>query len=520
MSKDKFLRGAMILTVAGLMVKVIGSVNRILLSRLLGGEGIGLYQMAYPVYLLLLSVSSAGIPVAISIIVSGYLAKSDYVSVRRVFRLSLKMMAGVGLALALALLLAAQWLVDAGLLRDGRAYYALLALTPSIFFASVLASFRGFFQGHQLMTPPAVSQILEQFVRVTTMVALAYVLLPYGLEYAAAGAAFGALPGSLTGLLVLGCFYRRYRGMWQVEPPDAAGCGERESTARILKRLLLLALPVSCANILVPVTSSIDVLLVPRYLIASGFTVEQSTTLFGYLAGMAQPLLLMATIPTMSLATSLVPAVAEAFTLQRSDVIEQKAATAMKLCCLLTAPAAVGMSVLAEPISRLLYGTAKAAPAIMHSGPAIWLLGMQQVTTGILQGMGHSNLPMLNMLLGIMAKLLAIGQLTNTAYNIAGAAWATNINFGLTAALNIFMLRYYKINFYWYNIGRILLASACMGAVAWQSYGLLLPAVGHAVAAVGAMLGAALFYAALLPLLGAVTKDELRQLPLLKKFLK
>ena len=520
MSKDKFLRGAMILTMAGLMVKVIGSVNRILLSRLLGGEGIGLYQMAYPVYLLLLSVSSAGIPVAISIIVSGYLARGDYGSVRRVFRLSLKMMAGVGLALALALLLASRWLVDVGLLRDGRAYYALLALTPSVFFASILASFRGFFQGHQLMTPPAVSQILEQFVRVTTMVALAYALLPYGLEYAAAGAAFGALPGSLTGLLVLGYFYRRYRGMWQAAPQNGAEGGGQESAARILKRLLLLALPVSCANILVPVTSSIDVLLVPRYLIASGFTVEQSTTLFGYLAGMAQPLLLMATIPTMSLATSLVPAVAEAFTLQRRDIIEQKAATAMKLCCLLTLPAAVGMSVLAEPISRLLYGTAKAAAAIMHSGPAIWLLGMQQVTTGILQGMGHSGLPMLNMLLGIGAKLIAVCQLTNAAFNIAGAAWATNINFGLTAALNIFMLRYYKINFYWYNIGKILLASACMGAVAWQCYGMLLAAVGQTGAAVGAMLGAALFYAALLPLLGVVTKGELRQLPLLKKVLK
>ena len=77
MSADKFLRGAMILTLAGLMVKVIGSVNRILLSRLLGGEGIGLYQMAYPVYLLLVAISSAGIPIAISIIVSEKLAQKD-----------------------------------------------------------------------------------------------------------------------------------------------------------------------------------------------------------------------------------------------------------------------------------------------------------------------------------------------------------------------------------------------------------------------------------------------------------
>lgn len=220
------------------------------------------------------------------------------------------------------------------------------------------------------MTPPAVSQIVEQFIRVVTMVVLAYVLLPYGLEYAAAGAAFGAVPGSLTGLVVMGCFYRYYRKQWQVEQVPAA---ELVRSRVLIKRLLLLALPVSCANILVPVTSSIDVLLVPGRLIDSGLSVEQATAQFGYLAGMAQPLLLMATIPTMSLATSLVPAVSEAFALNKWHIIEQKAATAMKLCCLITVPASVGMWVLAEPISRLLYGTAKAGVAIMHSAPAICL---------------------------------------------------------------------------------------------------------------------------------------------------
>ena len=316
MSKDKFLRGAMILTMAGLMVKVIGSVNRILLSRLLGGEGIGLYQMAYPVYLLLLAISSAGIPIAISIIVSGYLAKDDYRSVRRVFSVSLRLMACVGAVLALLLFIAANYLVDSDIIRDGRAYYALIALIPAIFFATILATFRGFFQGHQLMTPPAVSQIIEQFIRVVTMVLLAYLLLPYGLEFAAAGAAFGAVPGSLTGLVVLGFFYRHYRYLWQRENSSIVQ-SETLSTRRLIKRLLWLALPVSCANVLVPVTSSIDAFLVPGYLIDSGFSIEQSTTLYGYLAGMAQPLILMATIPTMSLATSIVPAIAESFALQQ-----------------------------------------------------------------------------------------------------------------------------------------------------------------------------------------------------------
>lgn len=506
----------MILTLAGLMVKVIGSVNRILLSRLLGGEGIGLYQMAYPVYLLLLAISAAGIPVAISIIVAGFLAQKDYANVRQVFRVSLRLMACVGAVLAVCLVLAAGWLVDAGVITDARAYYSLIALTPAIFFATILASFRGYFQGHQLMTPPAVSQIVEQFIRVVTMVVLAYVLLPYGLEYAAAGAAFGAVPGSLTGLVVMGCFYRYYRKQWQVEQVPAA---ELVRSRVLIKRLLLLALPVSCANILVPVTSSIDVLLVPGRLIDSGLSVEQATAQFGYLAGMAQPLLLMATIPTMSLATSLVPAVSEAFALNKWHIIEQKAATAMKLCCLITVPASVGMWVLAEPISRLLYGTAKAGVAIMHSAPAICLLGLQQVTTGMLQGMGHTNLPMLNMLIGIAAKLVAVLQLTNAEYGIAGAAWATNINFGVTALLNIIALYKLSIRFSWLSIAKIIAAAAVMGVVAVEAH-VLLDGASPALATIAAMLAAGISYIILLPLLGVLNRQELRQMPVVKRFFK
>ena len=286
----------------------------------------------------------------------------------------------------------------------------------------------------------------------------------------------------------------------------------------MIKRLLLLALPVSCANILVPVTSSIDVLLVPGRLIDSGLSVEQATAQFGYLAGMAQPLLLMATIPTMSLATSLVPAVSEAFALNKWQIIEQKAATAMKLCCLITVPASVGMWVLAEPISRLLYGTAKAGVAIMHSAPAICLLGLQQVTTGMLQGMGHTNLPMLNMLIGIAAKLVAVLRLTNAEYGIAGAAWATNINFGVTALLNIIALYKFSIRFSWLSIAKIIAAAAVMGAVAVEVHMLLGGA--SALATIAAMLAAGISYIILLPLLGVLNRQELRQLPVVKRFFK
>lgn len=504
MEKNSFLKGAMILTLAGLMVKVIGSVNRILLSRLLGGEGIGLYQMAYPMYLLLLAVSAAGIPVAISIVVAQYKAKNDYYNVKRVFRISLLALAVLGLVLAVALYWGSGYLVAAGHVSDPRALYGLRALTPAIFFATLLASFRGYFQGQQLMTPPALSQILEQLVRVTTMVLLAYMLLPTGLEYAAAGAAFGAVPGSLMGLLVLGYYYRKHSSpIISVIPAS-----EPVPAARLIKQLCLLALPVSLANIMVPAASSIDMLLVPKRLLAAGYSVQEATTLFGYLAGMAQPLLMMATIPTLSLAASLVPAITEAHTLGQREAISQRAATALRLCALLVVPAAIGMSVLALPISSCLYGTGAAAVAICHAGPAICFLGLQQITAAVLQGMGRSALPMVTMALGLVAKIIAVYFLTNQEYHIAGAAWATNINFALTAALNLGLLAYYKISCPWSSLGRIFLAAALMGAVAYEVQ--LLTSSWAQVASLALSMAAAIFtYGILLIGLGQINQEDL-----------
>lgn len=191
----------------------------------------------------------------------------------------------------------------------------------------------------------------------------------------------------------------------------------------------------------------------------------------------------------------------------------------MKLCCLWTIPASVGMAALAWPISQLLYGTQAAGTAIMHSAPAIWLLGLQQVTTGMLQGMGHTNLPMLNMLIGIAAKVVSVYCLTNAQYGIAGAAWATNINFGLTALLNLAVLHYFSIRFLWIDTMKIFVAAALMGAAAWKLYGLL-AFLGQNLAAVMALVGAAVIYALLLPLLGLLKKQELGQLPLLNKFVR
>ncbi|WP_093793894.1 putative polysaccharide biosynthesis protein [Sporomusa acidovorans] len=515
MSKDTFLKGALILTVAGIVVKIIGSVNRILLSRLLGGEGVGLYQMAYPIYLLALSISSAGIPVAISIIVAEKLARGDYRGAGRVFRISLGVLAVTGLLFTFVLYYGAGWLIEHHFVRDARAYYAIAALAPAIFFVTVLSSYRGYFQGLQMMTPTAVSQIFEQLFRVITMIAFAYILLPQGLEFAAAGASFGAGPGAVAGLMVLLYFYWRHKPGFthkmKMQPPLP-----QESGIRIISRIVKLALPVSLANIMLPVVSNIDLLIVPARLEVAGYSVEQATELFGYLTGMAVPLVNLATILTASLAASLVPAVSEAYTLGNKQLIYQRIATAMRISNLITIPSFVGMWLLATPISLLLYGTPNAGTSIAILAVGIVLLGMHQVTTGVLQGLGHTAIPVINMGISAIGKIIMSWVLTAVpALGIMGAAWATVADFGVAALLNIFFVyRYVGFSLNLNDTCKALAASAVMGVAVLLSYDAIMSHLLHnSLATLGSIVVGGTVFGVVLLLIGGIEVRDIEQLP-------
>ena len=276
-----FLKGALILSIAGFFVKGIGFLNWIILSRVLGAEGIGLYQMAYPVYLLALSLSSAGLPVAISIITAEKLARGDYRGAGRVFHVSLSVLTLTGLLLSLAVWAGAASLIEYKLIRDPRAYYSILALAPAIFFVTLLSSFRGYLQGWQRMKPTAVSQVVEQLLRVATMLIFAAMLLPHGLEYAAAGATFGAAPGAAGGLAVLLYYYWQVRRETKVKLAVQVSTVPQEPVWTIVRRLVLLALPVSVSDLMLPVVANLDLLIVPGRLEAAGYSVAQATELFG-----------------------------------------------------------------------------------------------------------------------------------------------------------------------------------------------------------------------------------------------
>jgi stage V sporulation protein B len=201
MQKHSLLKGTLILSIAGVIVKVIGAVYRIPLANIITSEGMGYYGSAYPIYGFLIAISTTGLPTAISKLVSEKMALGQTAEAHRVFRVSFVTLFAVGLVSSTALFAASKYLVNA--IQNPKAYYSMIAVAPALFFVPLMSAFRGYFQGLQNMVPTALSQVFEQLGRVIVGFVLAIVLLPKGLEYAAAGASFGASSGAVAGLIVI-----------------------------------------------------------------------------------------------------------------------------------------------------------------------------------------------------------------------------------------------------------------------------------------------------------------------------
>lgn len=511
-----FLKGTLVLTIAGMVVKVIGSLNWIILSRVLGGEGIGLYQMAFPIYLLALSLSSAGIPVAISIITAEKIALQDYRGANRVFTASLALLTLSGLVLSIAVYFGAGWLIDKGIIRDARAYPAILALAPAIFLVTLLSSFRGYLQGWQMMAPTAVSQIVEQIFRVGTMVLFAALLLPKGIEYAAGGASLGAGFGAAAGLLVLIFYYFRLQ---RSVPVDNVKRNTLESNTSLIRRMVYLALPVSLSSLMLPLVSNLDLFIVPLRLEEAGYTVKEATEHFGYLTGMAVPLVNLATLITAALATALVPAMATAGTSENKQMIKQKIGAAIRLTNLVTIPAAAGLAVVATPLATAVYHAPQAGAVIEVVAVGVYMLGIHQVTTGILQGMGHTALPLINMGIAAIVKVALNWNLVAIpSLGILGAGWATNADFGVAAMLNLFFVyRYSQFTITISSLIKIIIATAVMGITLYAANEYLIQHMS-ALLAICADISIAIFvYGVILLLVGELTEQDILRIPLIGK---
>ncbi|MGM0370214.1 MAG: putative polysaccharide biosynthesis protein [Bacillota bacterium] len=468
---SNFIKGAITLSVAGLIAKLMGFSYRIVLPRIIGAEGVGLYQLAYPIYTSLLVISTSGLPVALAKLISDRIAKNEHRSAFMIFKIGRRISISMGICLSLLMVLVARPIINI-FQWDPRVIYSVVAIAPAIFFVSIMSTYRGFFQGLQDMAPTAYSQVIEQFIRIISMVILVYLLLPYGIEMAAAGATFGAVTGAAAGLLILiYIYFRRREKIW-----DFVNTGSIVdfNSWEIAKKIVSLAIPVTFGALILPLMSFVDAAIVPTRLQTAGF--DNPLELYGQLAGMALVLVRLPTMFTIALATSLVPAISEAFAVNNEKLIKSRAESALRLAILIGLPASVGLFILAKPLTTVIFDNAKAAVPLRFISWGVLFIALKQTTSAVLQGMGKPVISARNLLVG--AVFNAVINYTLTAlpqFGIRGAALGTVTGFAIAAFLNIYYVkRHIKFKFNFMQIFiKPLLAVASMAFFVLKGFDLM-----------------------------------------------
>ena len=521
MASNKFLKGAAVLGVAGILVKVMGMFFRLPLTNWIGAEGMSYYSSVYPIYVFFLTISTAGIPVAISKMVSERVVVNNYEGAHKVFHTSLWLMAAFGFVSYMIVHLGSGFIEDTILKNPGTSY-SLEAIAPSLFLVPIMATYRGYFQGRQNMNPTAISQFFEQLFRVIVGLALAYYLIPTGLEAVNAGATFGCTAGAAAGLFVVVLIYLLNLPAIRAKIKRNSQYAKSESTARIVRRLLAIAIPITIGACILPLMETIDSAVVMRRLQASGWSLVESKQLWGRLGGYCNSLVGLPQAFTQAVVMSLVPAIVAAYSIGDLKETRETISLGMRASMIISFPCAVGMFALAEPILHLLYPmqleeASATVPTLRLMCVGIVFMSALQTFTADLQGVDRQTVPVKNLAIGALAKLVVTYVLVGIRFiNVNGGPIGTIAAYIIATALNArYLKKHIDMKFdYMLTYVKPAAASVLMGVAAVVSYKLLyLLTSNNALSTLLAICVGAASYVVLIFVLKAITKEELARLP-------
>ncbi len=431
MARQAFIYGTIILFAANLFNRILAFVYQYLIMSLIGAESYGLYQMVFPTYIMALVLTTAGLPLAVSKLVSEQAAVGNRAAAQKIFRTALVLLLVSGVAVSSLMFMLVSRLT-LPILPDSRVVPIFLICTPAIFVVAVSSAFRGYFQGLLQMAPTALAQVVEQVIRVSIGLYLSLKFLPLGPQYGAAGLASGMVAGELAGLLAILWLYFKQK---KHRPKEARG--SVPGVFSIIRALFGLGLPVAAGRLVASAASAADSMLIPLRLQAAGYSLREATTLYGQLGGAAFTLLTFPTVFTFSLATSLVPAISEAAAKKHFVTVQHRTAEAIRITVLLGSPFLVFIYFFSTELSGI-FKSPNAGGVLSTLALAGVFFYLQSTSAGILQGLGHPQLPVLHAVAASAIKLIFIYYLTAIpSLGLKGTAWAYNIAFILTSSLNL-----------------------------------------------------------------------------------
>lgn len=525
MQRKSFIQGAAVLAVAGLFVKVLGAIFKIPLGDMIGADGISYFLPAYYVYNFFLILATAGIPVAISKLVSERYAFGQYGEAHKTFQVSRYLVLSIGSISFLIVFFCADTFAEWFQLPESA--LAMRCIAPALFFVPLMSSYRGYFQGMQDMRPTAFSQVVEQIFRVLVGLYLAYglfhgtVSLFAGISLSAeakgaAGGTLGAAAGAVAGLAVV-LAISLYKRTQLKQRRDQETRDSRISRKTILKQILIIAVPITIGAAIMPIVNLVDAAVVNRRLLTCGFDAATARTLYGGL-GFASSLVNFPQVLTQAVAMSMVPVIAAAYKAKNWGYLNQNVSTGLRISFILGFPCTLGLMIFAQPILLLLYPSQEsdaliAAPCLSVLACGVLFLSIVQTSTGILQGVGKQMTPVRNLFIGVLVKIVLTWVLTGIpAINVKGSAAGTVAAYIIASVLNLWAVKKYtgtKLDLMAVVV-KPFGSTAVMGLCAWSVYVALEKLTGGSrISVIGAILVAILVYAALLLLTKTVTREEL-----------
>lgn len=532
--KTKSIIGGMtVLGLSGLICKLVGVLFSIPLQWMIGLEGLGVYNAVFPTYNLLLTISSAGLPVAVSRLVAQSLAKDDPRNARQVFRTALLLLTILG-CIATIIIFACSGLLSDSVVKLDESRLGFQAIAPCVAMVCMLSAFRGFMQGQQNMTPTAISQLIEQVGKVAIALPLAYAGKVIGAEngmsaaYGAAGALLGTTLVEAVALLYMVLLYLRKRNDFSRLEQDPER--EAEEPRAIARQLMYISIPITIGACIVPLSQFIDSAMLMERLQIFGETYERAKSLYGLFTGTVIRLINIPTALALAVSMSLVPAISSAKALDDFETINRQSDLGLRFAFLIGFPCSIGMSVLAEPMMHFFYGETMESEYLRLGGEllavsslTIVLFTVVQATSSILQGLGKQRIPMYTLVAGVICKILLnyvlIAGVSVNVFNwftlsipgigIHGAPIASLVCYTVSMVPNLYyVMKYGKVKFNLMGwIVRPAAATAAMGVVVWLMREAL--PTGRLMTLLEIAVGVAVYAGAALAC-KAITKDDLR----------
>ncbi len=506
--------GVLILTVANLLVKVLGFAYKVPLNGMLGDEMANV-NAAYSVYALLYMISTAGVPVAVSVLIARTLGRSASQERERIFKVALSTLAVIGGAGSLLLLLSARGIAAAN--SGGDSYLCLLAIAPALFFISISAVYRGYFQGYSLMRPTAVSTVLEALGKTVIGVLLVVLILSRGEDtrLAAAFSVFGITVG-----IALGCFYliiERARLKRELVPESSVS----ESPApvsRLIVSLLSISLPIALTSGVLSLSSLIDGQLMRPLLVSYYGDEAMAKAVYSDYSTGATTLFNMPAVLIYPIACAIVPYITSALGRGDREAAGEVVASSFRIGAMIALPSALGMSILSYPILRAVF-VGDLDMAHYAGGPlsllalSILPLGILSLSNAVLQAYGKQNRPLFSMIAAIAVKILVILLATPLLGPLA-APLSTLLFYAAAALINLFFVfRYTGFSPSWVRSFLLPLIGAAAAAAAAYGLYLITAPLGVMVALALSILAAVSVYAVFVLLSGVLSGEDLALLP-------